>query len=634
MPCLKQIIQYFYKQFIIAFGFLFVTYAWLFPVLLLLSNVSDLVASLTEVKLNSEFNRLIMNADSITISREFAGSDIRILFTAGRIMLLMYSFVVLASFHMRLLFRLFPLSINENKKSIMVTFLYGFGYMFTFSLTFYSVYIYINVVISFLLGIGWQSLFQITGSDVSFRVITTKLFTSTIQLDRHRIESLCVCLFALSYLATVGHLMFRQYIKQSEYRIKDHVLFLRRFSSYADRVILSVILRSISRRGRFSGTNTSRVVCLVPQNEPASNIDPYMICLSGFNLIHPFRNIPLYIRTSNDLWEDTVHRYLENAKRVIIDLSDLSSSMMVETRMLLAKNMVGSTMFLASKSSLSFVSTTLDNVGIGSGRTLVTYYDSWRRAVLRFILEIFVSLGCTITPIYLYVISDSFRERRVYETYLSLRRYFGSNFNWESHNIDQLAGSVLLAILLLTVSGFIVPYFITVFIKPSIDGESSAKLRSFLKSEKVSRLFWQKGLLWYRGLFTRFILLLSNWWMGLWSWMILPFVGLSPIVAHILESYGIWKRHEPIFLSTFTITLSILLVYGIIVSAIAYGLIYRKRWAWRMNWIMIIIFFAGLMAKWKFIAAIWFLANLTFWYKRKDDFLSRRVSKVQSGDSC
>jgi hypothetical protein len=109
-------------------------------------------------------------------------------------------------------------------------------------------------VIAAVVAIRWGGLG--TFSDPGMRLVPSLVFGVT--------------LATLVILRLIGHTFLRP---------AGTVLFLRRFGSFADRSVVSSVLRTSPRGGN--------VTFLVASDEPASNWDPWSLGFAGFRLFYP-----------------------------------------------------------------------------------------------------------------------------------------------------------------------------------------------------------------------------------------------------------------------------------------------------------------------------------------------------------
>jgi len=117
----------------------------------------------------------------------------------------------------------------------------------------------------------------------------------------------------------IAHIHYSRLIAQ------PYVFFLRRFSSFADRVLMAEIIKS-------TPPGIHSVFIASPGNS-AANWDFGMWAFSGLRFRHPLRNLPLHLRTTDMSWIQNIATLLNNARCVVIEETDYSLSMEIEHKL-------------------------------------------------------------------------------------------------------------------------------------------------------------------------------------------------------------------------------------------------------------------------------------------------------------
>lgn len=107
------------------------------------------------------------------------------------------------------------------------------------------------------------------------------------------------------------------------------VLFLRRFSTFADRSLVSDVIKSVP-----SGV---RLVFIASRADHARNWNPFLWAFGGLRLFRPLKNLPIQVRTTDEAWIETVEKLISRASCIIVDLSVTSPSIELE-RQLIERN--------------------------------------------------------------------------------------------------------------------------------------------------------------------------------------------------------------------------------------------------------------------------------------------------------
>jgi hypothetical protein len=182
----------------------------------------------------------------------------------------------------------------------------------------------------------------------------------------------------LVFMATLA-LLFR-HRRQAATPPGGTVLFLRRFGSFADRAVLGSVLRAAPRCGNVS--------FLVAANEPTDNWDPWTLGFAGFRIFHAMSSIPRFYLSSDEAWERNVAALATAARCVVVDVSEVSASIIRELQLLAANKALGRTVFLANNTAYrAELYAAIRAAGLEPGEVLsqglCVYRTSWPRTLLR-----------------------------------------------------------------------------------------------------------------------------------------------------------------------------------------------------------------------------------------------------------
>lgn len=103
-------------------------------------------------------------------------------------------------------------------------------------------------------------------------------------------------------------------------------LFLRRFSTFADRSLVVDLMKSMP--------GGVRLVFIASRADHAGNWDPFVWAFGGLRLFRPLRNLPLQVRTSDDTWIETVRQLVQRAQCIVLDVSASSPSITIEKQLI------------------------------------------------------------------------------------------------------------------------------------------------------------------------------------------------------------------------------------------------------------------------------------------------------------
>ena len=160
--------------------------------------------------------------------------------------------------------------------------------------------------------------------------------------------------------------------------LSPYILFLRRFSSFADRSVLSALLSSLPPG--------LRTVFLAPHSEAIANFSPVVIAFSGIRLRRPFRSCPISLSARDVEWEDEIEDLVRASSCVVVDASEDSPAMRREVALVRRLLPADRVLWLSDLAATHPVAQT------GASDRVVHYRRSWRAAMPRIAVESALSL--------------------------------------------------------------------------------------------------------------------------------------------------------------------------------------------------------------------------------------------------
>ena len=164
---------------------------------------------------------------------------------------------------------------------------------------------------------------------------------------------------------------------------KPYVLFLRRFSSYADRAINNFILK---------GTPAGRPVAfLTATHSRAGDWNPYLVGFSGIKLQRLIRSIPIIVRSTDEDWEEAAKELIQKSKKIVIDLSEGSGPIETEINMIKQAARWSDTVILIAKEKANGKELEQCEHFAAKGANIVAYTKSWRKATPKLFFGLLVA---------------------------------------------------------------------------------------------------------------------------------------------------------------------------------------------------------------------------------------------------
>ncbi|GEM_PF-6857360 len=121
------------------------------------------------------------------------------------------------------------------------------------------------------------------------------------------------------FMVSVAHLSYSRLMRG------PYVLFLRRFSSFADRILMGDFLRSIPEGLR-------PVFMASPPTSPA-NWDFWLWAFSGLRFRHPLRSLPLQFKARDPSWIGNVANFVRGARCIVVEETTPSLSIEIEHKL-------------------------------------------------------------------------------------------------------------------------------------------------------------------------------------------------------------------------------------------------------------------------------------------------------------
>ena len=180
-------------------------------------------------------------------------------------------------------------------------------------------------------------------------------------------------LLAVFYMSCAIYPVIHRHWKPRAFLEQPFVLFLRRFSTFSDRAVISLVLREAA-----AGVP---VVFLTPELSRPGDWDPFVVGFAGLKLLHPWRSIPIVLRASDRDWQEAADELIRRSKTILLDTSETSSAMRTEAEMIDNVGRWSDTVSL--RLFAPNASPSKDPFGGSTSARLIEYRKSWVRALPR-----------------------------------------------------------------------------------------------------------------------------------------------------------------------------------------------------------------------------------------------------------
>jgi hypothetical protein len=275
-------------------------------------------------------------------------------------------------------------------------------------------------------------------------VFFVRLFTSDNSLNANIVILLgpaigrTLWLFWITGFALV---LIKYHLRPLAFQDRPFILFLRRFSTFSDRMVVSMVIRQAPAG--------YPVVFLAPVKSRPGDWNPFLIGFAGMRFFRPLHSGPIILRAMNADWENVARQLIVSAQKVIIDVSEEGGSIETELELI---NQTGNWHKTTCIKEFRANSTHEFGSSVRASRSEITYYrKSWIRGIPRMLIGLYV---ITFVLIPFFVALQPIESTHLEVTWICLI-------------------SLLLMVIWL---------YISFFVRPSIDRESKLLLKEILVS--------------------------------------------------------------------------------------------------------------------------------------------------------
>lgn len=240
--------------------------------------------------------------------------------------------------------------------------------------------------------------------------------------------------FSLIWFGAFFFPVIKRHLRPLSFLHRPYVLFLRRFSKFSDRTVINLVLRQTPAN--------KPVVFLVAPRSRMGDWNPFLLGFAGMKLLHPFRSVPLCVKSKNTEWEEAIQTLIKQAQFVIVDTSEKSEAIETELEMINRAGCWQKTILLNEESDRT--------IGSEAFQT-IHYRKSWIRGIPRMILG-YLAMHVSLIPVFAIIVQS----------------------------IDTFW--IRIPVLLLGIP-FLGWLYVSFFVRPSIDRNSKISLKKLLRSE-------------------------------------------------------------------------------------------------------------------------------------------------------
>lgn len=253
----------------------------------------------------------------------------------------------------------------------------------------------------------------------------------------------------IAWMLGAGIPFMMRHIAPRHFLSRSYVLFLRRFYSFSDRVIVGAVLKAAPAG--------SPVTFLLAPLSTAGDWNPYSVGMAGFKPWRPIHSLPIELH-SVEPWEGNARTLIENAELVILDGTEGSGAISAEMAMIDDGGFAEKTLVLAPKDA-STDGDSFADIG-GRGSPTVRYQKTWLRALPGMLMG---ALGCA--AVVLSVATGALTP--------------ADRADWEITDLQlwmtpEVALSTIIALLL----------FVVLFVRQTVDRQTEKALKRWLRRQE------------------------------------------------------------------------------------------------------------------------------------------------------
>lgn len=232
-------------------------------------------------------------------------------------------------------------------------------------------------------GVLLISLLPILGFTLLLGLILFYIITSGESFPVNRsllISTAHIATLFLIWCAACAFSLLRRHLKSVSFLDRPFVLFLRRFSKFSDRAVLNLVLRQ-TPPGK-------PIVFLVPARSRAEDWNPFLVGFAGMKFLHPFRSIPIILKSDDSEWIKAVKLLIDRAQIIILDISETSGAIEAEYE-LISEAACWQKMIFLKNDSAKMAYEFEQNIRPSDSR-IIYYRESWIRGIPRMLLGFYV----------------------------------------------------------------------------------------------------------------------------------------------------------------------------------------------------------------------------------------------------
>lgn len=271
----------------------------------------------------------------------------------------------------------------------------------------------------------------------------------------------------LCSLLVIGVFMER-HLRARRFLERPYVLFLRRFSTFADRTLMGEVLRRCPAG--------KPVVFLVPTRSRPGDWGILHVSFAGLKLWRPLGSLPVIIGATDDNWRPVIRELIECAETIVVDASLPGASVLDEIEMIVDGGQSDKTLVLTTGTT-EWTSDQRLQLLVGGDAEIVTYSKSWIRAIPRILFGIvaaffpaFMIVVSILAFSFLLLVGPLAASGLIAEA--SVTAFLGESERW----LGFVENAVVIA------------YFwicVVFFLRPSVDKSTARRLSDRLHQTKV-----------------------------------------------------------------------------------------------------------------------------------------------------
>ena len=178
------------------------------------------------------------------------------------------------------------------------------------------------------------------------------------------------------WLACVLTPLYSAYRKLKRLYQGRFVVFLRKFSTFADRAVIGLVFSQVPP--------DKSIVVLTPNRSQRGDWNPYLVGFAGIKFRSPVRSMPIVLRAPDSDWETPANSLIDKAHLIVLDVSQGSAA--IQKEMMMIENSARWHDAICLKDESAVANPAWNDFILAKAGWLVQYKRNWGQIIPRIIV--------------------------------------------------------------------------------------------------------------------------------------------------------------------------------------------------------------------------------------------------------